>query len=58
MFDNVNLESEVGINNDDYPDCEIFEAALYDTKTLDELMDEWNAKWTSAQETLGVEVTE
>lgn len=58
LFDNVNLQSEVGINNDDYPDCEILEAALYGTKTLDELMGEWNAKWTSAQETLGVEVTE
>ena len=23
LFDQVNLESEVGINNDDYPDCEI-----------------------------------
>lgn len=58
LFNNVNLESEVGINNDDYPDCEILESALYGTKTLDELMGEWNAKWTSAQESLGVEVTE
>lgn len=58
LFDEVNLESEVGINNDDYPDCEILESALYGTKTLDELMGEWNEKWTRAQETLGVEVTE
>lgn len=58
LFDQVNLESEVGINNDDYPDCEILESALYGTKTLDELMGEWNAKWTKAQETLSVEVTD
>ena len=58
LFDEVNLESEVGINNDDYPDYEILESALYGTKTLDELMGEWNAKWTKAQETLGVEVTD
>lgn len=58
LFDQVNLESEVGINNDDYPDCEILESALYGTRTLDELMGEWNAKWTKAQETLSVEVTD
>ena len=36
----------------------ILESALYGSKTLDELMGEWNAKWTSAQEVLGVEVAE
>lgn len=56
LFDDVNNESEVGIQNNDYPDCEILEAALYGTRTLDELMDEWNQKWTSAQESLGVEI--
>lgn len=58
LFDQVNLESEVGINNDDYPDCEIIESALYGSKTLDELMGEWNEKWSKAQETLSVEVTD
>ncbi len=56
LFDEVNNESEVGINSDNYPDCEILEAALYGSKTLDEIMDEWNAKWTAAQEKLGVEI--
>lgn len=55
-FDKVNLESEVGINNDDYPDCAIVEAALTGSKTLSEIMDEWNAKWTRAQESLGMEI--
>ena len=50
LFNDVNNESEVGINNNDYPDCEILEAALYGTNTLDELMADWNEKWTSAQE--------
>ena len=58
LFDSVNNESEVGINNNDYPDCEILEAALYGTRTLDEIMDEWNQKWTAAQESLGVEVNQ
>ncbi len=58
LFDDVNNESEVGLNNSDYPDCEILEAALTGSATLDEIMDEWNAKWTAAQESLGVEIYE
>jgi len=58
LFNDVNNEAEVGINNDDYPDCEILEAALYGSATLDEKMDEWNEAWSEAQETLGVEVIE
>ncbi len=56
LFDKLNLESEVGINNDDYPDCNIVEHALLKDKTLAEIMDEWNAKWTAGQEALGIEV--
>ena len=56
FFDEVNNESEVGINNNDYPKCEIVECALYGTKTIDQLMEEWNAKWSSAQESLNMEV--
>ncbi|MGM9593013.1 MAG: ABC transporter substrate-binding protein [Candidatus Onthomonas sp.] len=58
LFDEVNLQSECGLNNDDYPDAYIVEAALTGSQTLDEIMDEWNAKWTRAQETLGVEVNQ
>ncbi len=58
LFDEVNNESEVGVNNNDYPDCEILEAALYKTKDLDTIMGEWNAKWSAAQENLGVSILE
>ena len=58
LFNDLNSESEVGINNDDYPDAQILEAALYGTSTLDDIMDEWNQKWSNAQEKLGVEVDE
>lgn len=58
LFDNVNLQSEVGINNDDYPDINIIECALTGAKTLDEIMTEWNEKWSAAQETLGVTVNQ
>lgn len=56
LFNELNSESELGINNDDYPDSAILEAALYGTKDLDTIMDEWNQKWSAAQEALGVEV--
>ena len=58
LFDNVNIESEVGINNDDYPDCEILEAALFGSRTLEDIMTAWNQKWSSAQQSLGVEVNQ
>ncbi|MCD7957074.1 MAG: ABC transporter substrate-binding protein [Lachnospiraceae bacterium] len=58
LFDDINNDSEVGINNNDYPDCEILEAALYGTYTLDEIMDSWNAAWTASQEKYGVEIYE
>lgn len=56
LFNDVNTESEVGINSVPDPDSAILEAALTGSQTLDEIMDEWNQKWTAAQEALGVEV--
>lgn len=55
-FDQVNLLSEVGINNDDYPDCAIVEAALLKNKSIDDIMGEWNQKWTDAQAELNMEI--
>ncbi len=49
-FDTVNNESEIGLDNSPKPKQDIVEAALLGTMTLDEIMDEWNKKWTSAQE--------
>lgn len=68
LSDNAPLEGEESLYDDlrstadvlsgDYPVSNVLEAALYGTKTLDELMVEWNEQWISAQESLGVEVTE
>lgn len=55
-FDTVNLESEVGISNDNYPDANIVEHAMLGDKQFSEIMDEWNEKWTSAQESKGMEI--
>ena len=56
LKDDINTESEVGLNTVNDPDCAILEAALTGSQTLDEIMAEWNAKWTAAQESLGVEI--
>lgn len=58
LFDKLNNESEVGLNSDDYPDAHIVEAALTGSETLDQIMDDWNAKWSRAQNSLGVEVNQ
>lgn len=56
LFTDINNESEVGLNKDNNKKCEIVEAALHGNKTIDQIMDDWNAKWSAAQEKLKVEV--
>ena len=56
LYDDMCNESE--LLTGDYAVSEVLEAALYDSDTLDNMMKTWNEKWTSAQENLGVEVTE
>ena len=56
LYDDIRNSAEV--LSGDYPVGEVLEAALYGNKSLDDLMNEWNAKWTSAQESFGVEITE
>lgn len=68
LSDNAPVEGEESLYDDirntaevlsgDYPVTEVLEAALYGKKDLDELMKEWNQKWTSAQESYSVEITE
>lgn len=61
-FNNINTESEMGINVDgkkeQYLFWEGFKAAQGDSsaKTLDELMAEFNKAWTDAQDSLEIEV--
>lgn len=55
-FNDINNESEVGLNSDNYPDSAILEHALTQDKTLDDIMAEWNAQWSAAQEKVGVSV--
>lgn len=55
LYDDIRNTAEV--LSGDYPVSEVLEAALYGNKSLDDLMAEWNQKWTSAQESNGVEIT-
>lgn len=55
LYDDIRNTAEV--LSGDYPVGEVLEAALYGNKSLDDLMKEWNQKWTSAQESNGVEIT-
>lgn len=56
LYDDIRMKAEV--LSGDYPVSEVLEAALYGTKSLDDMMAEWNQKWTEAQESFEVEVTE
>lgn len=55
LYDDIRNTAEV--LSGDYPVTEVLEAALYGKKSLDDLMKEWNQKWTSAQESYSVEIT-
>lgn len=54
LYDKITNDAEV-LSGDD-PVSEVLEGALYGNATLDDIMNEWNDKWTSAQESNGVEV--
>ena len=54
LSDKITNDAEVLSGND--PVCEVLEGALYGSQSLDDIMNEWNDKWTTAQESNGVEV--
>ena len=59
LLNELNAESELNIRaGGDSRVQSIIEHASSGDMTFDEIMNEWNQKWTDAQETLGVEVTE
>jgi len=55
LFNDINNDSELGVNVSGAIATEIVEEAVSGTKTMDEMVDEWNEKWTAAQESNGVE---
>lgn len=58
LHDDINNESELGLSVSGECATEVVESAIQGDKTMDELADEWNQKWTQAQEDNGVTPTE
>ena len=59
LLNELNMESELNINNGGNTKIqEIIEHASNGDMEFDEIMAEWNAVWSDAQESCGVEVTE
>lgn len=59
LLNTLNADSELNINNGGNDKIQaIIEHASNGDMTFDEIMNEWNEKWTSAQESNGVEITE
>lgn len=54
LGNDVNNESELGINVSGDMAKTVVEAALYGTPTMEEIAADWNAKWTAAQESCGI----
>lgn len=54
LFNDINNHSEVGIDSTPDGASKILEAAISGTPTLDEIMEDWNARWTASQEKYGV----
>ncbi len=54
LFNDVNNDSELGLNVSGSVPKEVVEEAVSGTKTMEEMAAEWNEKWTAAQESNGV----
>jgi len=57
LFNDMNNESEIGINRENSHIQAVLESALQKNKTMDQIAQEWNEKWSRAQEKLGVDIT-
>lgn len=56
LFNDINSDSELGLNSSPDTSSSVVEAATIGSPTFDELVDDWNARWTAAQESNGVTV--
>lgn len=56
LFNEVNTESELGINMEDTHVQRIVEAAMDKSETLNDIVNDWNQKWSDAQQKLNVQV--
>lgn len=54
LLNDINNDSEVGVNNSPDEDSRIVEAAIDGSETLDDIVADWNERWTTAQEDAGI----
>lgn len=54
LWNDINNDSELGINVSGNIPVEIVEEAVSGGKTMEDMVNEWNEKWTAAQESNGV----
>lgn len=54
LFTKVNVDSEVGLSMDNQHVIDIVEAALTGSKSMEDIVADWNARWTASQEKNGV----
>ena len=54
LWNDINNDSELGINVSGAVPTEVVESAVTGDKTMDDLVQEWNEMWTSAQENNGI----
>ena len=55
LFNDINNDSELGINVSGVIPKAVLEAATQKSATMEDLSKEWNEKWTTAQQNNGVE---
>lgn len=54
LYNEINNDSEISLNVSPDEKSRMVEAAIGGSETFDDIMDDWNERWTSAQESAGV----
>jgi ABC-type glycerol-3-phosphate transport system substrate-binding protein len=58
FLNDLNTKSELGINMENTHVQRIVEAALDKSETMDDIVKDWNGRWSAAQADLGITVNE
>lgn len=58
LFNDINTESELGLNSENTHVQRVVEAAMDQSETMNDIADDWNANWTAAQEKFNVQIIE
>ncbi|MDR1443569.1 MAG: ABC transporter substrate-binding protein [Treponema sp.] len=53
LLTNINVDSEIGLNMTNQHVIDVAEAAIRGNRTLKQITDDWNAKWTASQRKYG-----